>query len=106
MKLKNTVELMNSKNYRDRFKAEYYQLKIRFERLKNFVNSIEAAELVGAEPPKHDCPTHILKQQLRAMGEYLHLLEVRAMIERIKLKEPAPSASSAQISKEKNAYEC
>ncbi len=92
MKLKNTVELMNSKDYRDRFKAEYFQLKIRLERLKNFVNSIEAAELTGTEPPKHDCPILVLKQQLRVMNEYLRLLEMRAMIERIKLKEPAPSA--------------
>lgn len=27
--LKDTIELMNSSDYKDRFKAEYYQLKIR-----------------------------------------------------------------------------
>lgn len=26
--LKDTIELMNSSDYKDRFKAEYYQLKI------------------------------------------------------------------------------
>lgn len=29
MELKDTVELMNSDDYKDRFKAEYYQTKIR-----------------------------------------------------------------------------
>ena len=29
MELKDTIELMNSENYKDRFKAEYYQTKIR-----------------------------------------------------------------------------
>lgn len=27
--LKDTIELMNSSDYKDRFKAEYYQLEIR-----------------------------------------------------------------------------
>lgn len=26
--LKDTIELMNSSDYKDRFKAEYYQLKV------------------------------------------------------------------------------
>ena len=43
MELNNTVELMNSSDYRDRFKAEYYQTKIRYEKLKKFNTKIEAA---------------------------------------------------------------
>jgi len=31
MKLNETVEMMNSVNYKERFKAEYLQLKIRME---------------------------------------------------------------------------
>ena len=34
MKLIDTVPLMNSEDYRDRFKAEYYQIYIRFVKLK------------------------------------------------------------------------
>lgn len=34
MKLPETVEMMNSKDYKERFKAEYYQLKIRVNGLK------------------------------------------------------------------------
>ena len=33
MELKDTVELMNSADFKERFKAEYYQLKIRTEGL-------------------------------------------------------------------------
>lgn len=31
MKLQDTIELMNSRDFKDRFKAEYYQLQIRYE---------------------------------------------------------------------------
>lgn len=41
MELKETVELMNSVDYKDRFIAEYHQVKIRYEKLKNFCNKIE-----------------------------------------------------------------
>ena len=34
MKLQDTIELMNSSDFKDRFKAEYYQLKIRRDGLK------------------------------------------------------------------------
>lgn len=40
MELNNTVELMNSSDYKDRFKAEYYQTKIRYEKLKKFNTKI------------------------------------------------------------------
>lgn len=37
------------------------------------------------EMPKHDCPGSILDDQQRAMGQYLHILELRAEIEGIDL---------------------
>ena len=92
LELKDTVELMCSADYRERFIGEYIQTKIRYERLKAFNNKIEAArrvmcsdEGVRVEEPKHDCPAGLLKEQQAAMGEYLHLLEVRAVIEDIDL---------------------
>lgn len=33
MELKETVELMNSSDYKERFKAEYLQAKIRYDKL-------------------------------------------------------------------------
>lgn len=86
MELKDTVEMMGSADYKERFKAEYYQTKIRYEKLKAFNNKIEAAKQSKAvEMPKHDCPDYLLVQQQHAMGEYLHLLELRAVIEGIEL---------------------
>ena len=34
MELKDTIELMTSEDYKERFKAEYLQLKIRIEGLR------------------------------------------------------------------------
>ena len=91
--LKQTIELMSSKDYKDRFIAEYWQTKIRYERLKAFNTKIEAAHEVNShrlgrimEEPKHDCPGSMLRHQQQIMGEYLHILEVRAEIEGIDLE--------------------
>lgn len=105
-----TIPLMLSGDYKERFIAEYRQTKIRYERLKNFNNRIEAAQLKRANgqqsnwagmlgqimnvqsvtekdvnEPKHDCPAELLREQQKKMGEYLHILEVRAVIEGIEL---------------------
>lgn len=87
MSLKNTVENMLSDDYRKRFVAEYWQLKIRYDKLRDFCNRIEAAEIDGTEPPAHDCPLKLLRKQQRFMGNYLHILEVRAEIEAVNLFE-------------------
>ena len=91
--LQDTAELMKSADYKERFKAEYYQTKIRYERLKAFNTKIEAAYCTEAhcpewkrvEMPKHDCPTPLLSEQQEVMGHYLRILEVRAVIEGIDL---------------------
>jgi hypothetical protein len=90
MELKDTIEMMQSADYKERFKAEYQQTKIRYEKLKAFNNKIEAAHMTadiikGIEEPKHDCPDHLLREQQKLMGQYLHILEVRAVIEGIQL---------------------
>ena len=90
--LADTVGLMNSGDYRDRFVAEYIQLKIRHERLNDFNTNIEASVRTrgldnGVDEPIHDCPAGLLREQQTAMGEYLHLLEVRAKIEDIDLED-------------------
>ena len=85
-----TVEGMLSSDYKERFKAEYQQTKIRYEKLKAFNNRIEAAFATdyrknSVEKPTFDCPQDMLRNQQRIMGEYLHILEVRAVIEGIDL---------------------
>lgn len=81
MELKDTVELMNSEDYKDRFKAEYLQTKIRCEKLHTMLIKNEAGKLDFTP----SCPVLTLKQQERAMNEYLKVLEVRAAIEGIDL---------------------
>lgn len=90
MELKHTVEMMKSSDYKDRFFAEYWQTKIRYEKLKRLNTRIEAADMVKFEKnqiemPKHDCPLRLLREQQNIMGQYLHLLELRAEIEGIDL---------------------
>lgn len=85
MELKETVELMNSENYKERFVAEYRQVKIRYEKLKNFCNKIEVETMLGKEVTKHDCPLELLREQQKYMGLYLSVLEKRALIENIVL---------------------
>lgn len=97
--LSDTENPMKSADYKKRFVAEYYQTKIQYEKLKAFNNKIEAARITNlrylpdeekrastVEMPKHDCPDDLLLSQQHTMGEYLHLLEVRAVIEGIDLE--------------------
>lgn len=81
MELANTVDAMTSDNYKDRFIAEYHQTKIRYNKLHSTIIKMEAGTL-GFEPV---CSLELLQKQARAMGKYLHILEVRAEIENIDL---------------------
>lgn len=81
MELKGTVELMNSNDYKERFKAEYLQTKIRYDKLHKMTVKYEAGTL-NFEP---SCPLEILKEQKSYMGNYLRMLEIRAEIEKIDL---------------------
>jgi hypothetical protein len=90
MELQDTVGAMCSEDYKARFMAEYYQTKIRYEKLKKFNTRIEAAHRTmyhdkAVEEPAHDCPPDLLLEQQRVMGEYLHILEVRAVVEGVEL---------------------
>lgn len=93
MQIKDTIEMMNSADYKERFRAEYWQTKIRYEKLKDFNTKIEAARhlqyfdkvSIGLQMPPHECPDLLLTEQQNIMGQYLHVLEVRAEIEGIAL---------------------
>lgn len=76
-----TVELMASDDYKERFKAEYYQTEIRYNKLHEMIVRYEANTL-NFEPK---CSIDILKKQASYMGDYLYMLEVRAEIEGIEL---------------------
>lgn len=81
MELKDTIKLMESEDYKERFKAEYYQTKIRYDKLHKMLVKYEAKTL-EFEPT---CPIEILQDQAYYMGNYLKKIEVRAEIENIEL---------------------
>lgn len=73
----------DNEDYKVRFVKEYKELKERYGKLHKMIVKAEAGTL-DFEP---DCPLDLLKQQAKAMGEYLHILEIRAEIERIDINE-------------------
>lgn len=79
--LKDTTDAMVSEDYSVRFVAEYYQTKIRYNKLHKMTIKYEAGTLTFSP----SCSLELLNTQKRAMGEYLHALEVRAEIEGIEL---------------------
>ena len=81
IELRDTVEMMNSADYKERFVAEYMQLKIRYNNLHKMIVKKEAGTL-SFEP---NTPILILKNQKSFMGQYLNQLEIRAEIEHIPL---------------------
>ena len=81
MELKDTIELMTSKDYKDRFRAEYYQTLIRYRKLEEITIKYEAHTL-EFEP---ECGVELLKEQLRHMGHYIRCLRIRAEIEGIEI---------------------
>lgn len=81
MELNETVELMNSADYKDRFKGEYFQVKIRYDKLKAMCDKWDEGKL-DFEPT---CPREIYDLQLDAMKRYMDILVIRAKIENVEL---------------------
>lgn len=83
MTMADTAKLMLSTDYKDRFIAEYIQLKDRYDSLNSLVAKWDAGEL-SFEPT---CPRSTYDIQLRLMKDYLAILEARAKIEDININE-------------------
>lgn len=81
--LESTVNSMCSPDYKERFKAEYFQLAIRYEKLKRMLEKWDNNELHFSPT----CPRSTYNTQLKAMTEYLAVLEMRAAMEGIDLSE-------------------
>lgn len=79
--LQETATMMCSADYKERFSAEYYQLKTRYEKLKAMVEKWDKGEL-NFTPT---CPRSTYDLQLRAMADYKAVLEMRAKIEGVEL---------------------
>ena len=81
MELKDTVEMMESADYKERFKAEYLQLEIRVNGLRNMLKKYKDGTLSF----KPSCSYDLLNGQLKAMELYATYLDERAEIEEIDL---------------------
>lgn len=79
--LKDTVDLMLSSDYKERFLAEFYQLKTRYQKLRLMLDKWDNNELDF----KPTCPRDVYDKQTEAMEMYLDVLADRAEIEDIKL---------------------
>ena len=81
MKLNDTIEMMTSEDYKERFKAEYYQLKVRVCGLSNTLIAWDNDKLTF-EPTCHRSTYDL---QMKAMRDYMAILEMRAVMEHIDL---------------------
>ena len=81
MKKRKLIRMMWSKDYKERFKAEYYQLKERREKLIIMLEKHKDGTLEFTPT----CPIELLTRQRKCMTEYLNILEQRAEIEGIEL---------------------
>lgn len=79
--LSQTSIMMNSSDYKERFRAEYFQLKIRMNGLSAMLKKYREGTL-NFTP---SCSYDLLNGQFKAMDLYASYLEERAVIENINL---------------------
>ena len=76
-----TIPLMRSNDYKDRFVAEWAQTKIRLSKLNRMLQRYYDGTLDFTPT----CPVQFLEKQTFAMERYVEVLEMRALVEKIKL---------------------
>ena len=79
--LSQTIEMMTSSDYKERFKAEYAQVVIRYKKLRNMLAKWDNGKL-NFTPT---CPRSTYNMQIKAMTDYIAILEARAVMEDIVL---------------------
>ena len=81
MELKDTVVMMESCDYQERYKAEYYQLKVRVEKLAAMLEKYATGTLSFTP----SCSYEVLFEQLVYMRGYMRILKERAKVEGVAL---------------------
>lgn len=81
MELRDTVEMMNSADYKDQFQAEYQQVVTRYKKLDAMLQKWDAGKLEFTPT----CPRSTYNMQVRAMTDYIAVLEARAVMEGVTL---------------------
>ena len=77
--LSQTIDMMTSSDYKERFRAEYAQVCIRYQKLKSMLEKWDAGNL-NFHPT---CPRSTYNIQIKAMTDYIAILEARAVMENI-----------------------
>lgn len=74
-------------DWKNRLVEEYRQTKERYEKLKAYNNKQEVALELDSATQTRRCyyANELMRRQQRAMGDYLHLLELRSTLEGIEL---------------------
>lgn len=83
MELVDTIDMMTSDDYKERFKAEYHQTNIRLQKLRNMIQKWDDGEL-NFTPT---CPRPMYEDQMYGMTRYLRVLKQRAELEGVDLSE-------------------
>ena len=81
--LAQTAEGMCSADYKERFVAEYVQLKNRLNGLKKMLRDWDNPGILMTFVPT--CPRELYDYQVKAMEDYLNILKIRAKIEGVKI---------------------
>ena len=81
MNLLDTKEMMGSSDFKERFRAEYFQLKLRLEGLEKMLVGYKNETLTFTPICSYD----LLNSQARIMKVYLEILEERALLESVNL---------------------
>lgn len=71
MELKDTIELMQSADWKERFKAEYLQCVIRLKKLVDYIHDLEDS----TKPMNYASEKLLLGAQYGYMVSYIHVLE-------------------------------
>lgn len=84
----NSKEENKMESWKERLKEEYAQLKERYEKLKAYNNKKEVesylmGDCIMKQEEYHN--NRLLEKQQDVMGEYLHILELRAELAHIEL---------------------
>lgn len=94
--------MMDSGEYKERFRAEYWEIKIRYEQKRDMLIKMDAAramaEMVGHQPDytkflgfTPTCPYEMISEQCCLLRRYLDMLETQAVMEEIDLTINVPS---------------
>ena len=82
------IALLSSDDWKERLRGEYYEVRIRYEKLKAYNNKAEIQRRMTpcyTEKVEDETSRGLMRDQQDAMERYLHLLELRAELAGITL---------------------